>query len=394
MNGQAAFFMVAGKVEVKAVEQETGLEGRQNTASPISEEDDNPGCWSEMLIQSLAEGIITIDREGRITSFNHGAERISGWREAAARNQPVDRVFTLGEGQGRFSEHLPAMGGQNRLSVATPDGCNRTLSVSAAEMNLPGGTNQIILLLRDISAEEDSRQQHSYFLANISHEFRTPLAALNASVELILEEIADLSLEEIIELLNSIHYSVTNLQTLIDNLLESASIETGNFRIRRRSIDLDQIIAGAVQMLKPLLNRRRQYLEVHEPAGVPPVQVDPTRLTQVLVNLLSNASKFSSMDEKIDLTLARPTEKVLRVSVSDRGPGIPSGERANIFRRFVRLGQGESWYGVGLGLSVVKAIIEQHGGQVGLEDRQGGGSTFWFTLPIEGEGSGHESAGR
>ena len=140
----------------------------------------------------------------------------------------------------------------------------------------------------------------SYFLANISHEFRTPLSALKASVELLLEGVTEFSLDETLELVKSIHFSLTALQTLIDNLLESVSIEAGRFRIRRRPTDLNLMITEAQILMKPLLERRNQKLQISLPPYLPKADVDAMRLTQVLVNLLSNASKYSPIDQPID----------------------------------------------------------------------------------------------
>jgi two-component system sensor histidine kinase KdpD len=185
--------------------------------------------------------------------------------------------------------------------------------------------------------------------------------------------------------MNSIHLSVTGLQTLIDNLLESASIQAGSFRIRRRSIELDQVVSEALQVLKPLFDRRRQTLMLNECSDIPTIEADPTRLTQVLVNLLSNASKYSPIGESIALSIRLFNEHLIRVEVTDRGPGISSLDRENIFHRFVRLSNpDDTQYGVGLGLSVVKTIIEQHGGEVGVDDNYDRGSIFWFTIPLNG----------
>jgi len=228
-----------------------------------------------------------------------------------------------------------------------------------------------------------TEQLKSYFLANISHEFRTPLSAINASVELLLEEIDHLSTAEMSELLNSIHLGVTGLQTLIDNLLESASIEAGQFHIRPRRTDLNKLVNEAVHVIEPLMTRRRQTLALHMDSLIPEVNVDRTRFIQVLVNLLSNASKYSPMEKVIDLRIGPVGSTHLKIEVADRGPGVPPVDRENLFRRFMRLGdQNEAQYGAGLGLSVVKTIIEGHIGEVGVKDRAGGGSIFWFTIPI------------
>jgi signal transduction histidine kinase len=178
---------------------------------------------------------------------------------------------------------------------------------------------------------------------------------------------------------------VTGLQTLIDNLLESLSIEAGRFTIRRHMASLAGVVDQSVRVMRPLLDRREQSLRVELPDSPPPIWMDPMRVTQVIVNLLSNASKYSPVRSPIDLSVDRPDGHTVRVSVADRGEGIPQEDRENLFRRFVRLEPADpGQYGVGLGLSVVKAIVQEHGGQVGVDSRSGGGSIFWFTLPLQG----------
>ena len=133
------------------------------------------------------------------------------------------------------------------------------------------------------------------------------------------------------------------------------------------------------------LDRRQQQLVLHEPAESTSLWADPPRLLQVLVNLLSNASKYSPQNSEIEVQIGQH-DTTLRLAVADRGAGIPSTERINLFRRFVRLDgpEGEQ-YGVGLGLYVVKHTVEAHRGRVGVEDRPGGGSVFWVELPLEKE---------
>jgi K+-sensing histidine kinase KdpD len=235
-----------------------------------------------------------------------------------------------------------------------------------------------------MSSDRKSEQHlHTYFLANISHEFRTPLASLNASIELLLNEAGYLSPAEMGELLNSIQLSASGLQTLVDNLLESTSIEAGHFTIRRRPTELNRVLAEAIRIMQPLLDRREQSIVLTEPLKVPTLHADPVRLTQVFINLIANASKFSPLKQRIDLGIDLVGSNV-SIAIADRGPGIPPGERDNIFKRFIRLETADSErYGMGLGLSVSKAIIEGHGGTINVEDRPGGGSIFWITLPLE-----------
>ncbi|MGD8813102.1 MAG: ATP-binding protein [Anaerolineales bacterium] len=345
-------------------------------------------AWSETLIESIMEGIVTINPQGQITSFSQGAERITGWQRAEALHATIDEILPLTELGGSFSDFIPDAGAKKQVGVLTKQHQPITLSVTAGSIAPPNGVNELVLVLQDVTQEEALQNLRSYFLANISHEFRTPLSALNASVELLLEELEDLSQAEIGKLLNSIHMSVSGLQTLIDNLLESLSIEAGRFRIRRCQTDFHEILLQAIHVMKPLLERRQQNLSLDQPQRLPKIYADPTRLTQVLVNLLSNASKYGPLGEPIDVSLEEMDDRWLRVSVADRGPGIPADERENLFSRFIRLDtQDNTQYGIGLGLSVVKAIVEEHSGEVGVEERPGGGSIFWFTIPLDSEES-------
>jgi PAS domain S-box-containing protein len=339
---------------------------------------------AETLIQSLPEGIVTINESGQIMSFNRSAERIIGWSNGEALGKSINEVLPLAAGKGQFLERLSAAA-IPPINAMNRQGRDITLAVTTASLDLPEGfAPQTVLVIRDVTTEDAAQRLRSYFLANISHEFRTPLSALKASVELLLEGVDSFTLNETLELARSIHFSVTSLQTLVDNLLESVSIEAGRFRIRRRSTDIGLLVAEVAALMKPLLERRGQKLITSLPDHLPQLSVDPMRLTQVLVNLLSNASKYGPMEEPIELALCLQQDQVLKLSVSDRGSGIPAEDKENIFRRFVRLEEKDNTqYGVGLGLSVVKTIVESHGGTVGMEERPGGGSIFWFTIPLK-----------
>jgi two-component system sensor histidine kinase KdpD len=133
-----------------------------------------------------------------------------------------------------------------------------------------------------------------------------------------------------------------------------------------------------------MIARRDQRLTLEEPLDLPTLRVDPTRTIQMIVNLLSNASKYSPVGSVIEISVEQANEgDPLRISIADRGRGINPGTQTSIFRPFVRLEpESQTDHGSGIGLSVVKAIAEAHQGQVGVEARSGGGSVFWFTLPI------------
>jgi PAS domain S-box-containing protein len=342
-------------------------------------------AWTDVLLESIAEGIVALDHRNQITFFSPGAERISGWSQDEVLNRSCDAVFRPLETDEPFNQTIPPPGRRHKIVIELANGRQATLAVTGAELTPPTiGGARVVLVFRDVSEEEAVHRLMGHFLANVAHEFRTPLSALAASVELLLDQAPDLSPTELQELLNSLHLGILGLQTLVDNLLESASIEAGRFRVNARPTNLGKIIAEAIRVMQPLLDKHNQRLLVELPTEIPTVRADWRRTVQVLVNLLSNASKYGPDDSEITVS-ATLSEDWVQVNIADRGPGIPPEFQKDVFRRFVypTTGDDKTQYGAGLGLSVVKAIIEAQDGQVGVQNRPGGGSIFWFSLSVE-----------
>lgn len=339
--------------------------------------------WSEHLLASIVEGIVTLDQEQRLTYFSHGAERITGWSKTEVLGKTCDEIFQLAQ-PGKFSNIIPEPGKRSKVDVHLPGGRQASLAITRAQLTPSEAREaEIVLVFRDISEEEAVHRLLGHFLANVAHEFRTPLTALAASIELLMDQAPTLTSDELSELLTNLHLGTLSLETLVDNLLESASIEAGRFRVSPRTSDLGNIIAEATQTLQPLLDKYGQHLVINLPVPSPLVRADPRRINQVLVNLLGNASKYGPAEAQIEIEVT-VTNEMAHIAVSDRGPGIPAAGRRDLFQRFVfpeEISQ-TAQAGAGLGLSVVKAIVEAHGGQVGVDNRPGGGSIFWFSLPL------------
>lgn len=340
-------------------------------------------AWIENLLQAIVEGIVTLDDDGRVTFFSRGAERLLGMVREDVLGQPCNEVFRTGEEAEPFSELVPLPGNQRRISVIDARGRKLTISVTRAELAPPeAGSARAAIVFRDVSEEEAYRRLVNHFMANVTHEFRTPLTALGASVELLMDQADELSPEELQQMLDWLHLGILNLHTLVDNLLESASLETGRFQVSPAPADLGEIIADAARSMQPLFSKYDQRLSISLPSNIPVVSADARRVVQVLVNLLSNANKYSPEDTDINLEATRSAGAV-RISVSDQGPGVPEAFGDDLFHRFTHDSSqsDKGKYGIGLGLWVVKGIVEAHGGSVGVEDVEGGGARFWFTLP-------------
>ncbi|SRR5579884_277464 len=220
-------------------------------------------------------------------------------------------------------------------------------------------------------------------LATVAHDLRAPLTTLAAATDLLATDLDALDVEDLRRIVNTIHRGTRALQGLIDNLLCAATIKSGRLPMRREALSLLSVVNDVEPIINPLLLHKAQSLHLESSAVVPPVLADRRRLGQVLVNLLGNASKFGPPSQPIDLMMAVRDEYV-RVSVADRGPGIPPGRVEELFEPFARGQAAEAeTEGVGLGLAIVRAIILAHGGQVGASNRPGGGACFWIELPAE-----------
>ena len=337
-------------------------------------------AWMENLMNSVIEGLVTIDKFNRITYVSKATERILGLRREQIVDHLLDDIFETPDGEMLFSQQLPATSQNNRISVVVKDR-DILLSVSASNLIPPdAGQGTLALVIRDVTDEERMHRLLGDFLANITHEFRTPLSALSASVELLLNQVHGLSLSEIEQLLYALNIGILDLQSLIDNLIEASSIEAGRFKVNPKSTLLDEIIADAVNSIAPIAKRRGLELNVINNGQSIFVKADKRRTCQALVNLLSNAIKHSPEAGIVTIT-SEVVNNVVKVEVHDQGQGVPHLQRGNLFNRFIT-SDGKGDYdqpGLGLGLSVVKAIIEGQGGSVGYEDGKIAGTVFWFT---------------
>jgi len=237
-----------------------------------------------------------------------------------------------------------------------------------------------VQVMRDETELEGVRRARDTVLANIGHEFRTPLAAQLASIELLREGIKDSPPEKLDELVLSLERGTLRLTRLIDNLLESVRIEAGQVDVRRQSIEIADVVEDARGLVDALLRQRRQPLEVEIPEGLA-LLGDAARLTQVFVNLIANASKFAPEGTPIRIG-ARAEGGAISAWVEDSGPGLPEGGD-DIFERFKRGGSQEPEPGgLGLGLWISRSIIERHGGSITAGRTPQGFTRFTLTLPL------------
>lgn len=344
------------------------------------------------LLSATREGILTLDEEGMITWANADACRLLGYDLHNLLRRHYRLIFPPAPGELTSLDDVvnPVPGQQQpkRLTILNAQGSFITLMISHDLLeNDPGDgarrRNEHVLILQEVGEEQALNHLRAEFLANVAHEFRTPLSSISASTELLIDEGNQMDADELAYLARTINLSVVHLQALVNNLLESAIIEAGVFRLRMQPLHPRRVLNDVVQMLLPILQRRQQQLEIIIPEDLPArIWADTDRLKQALVNLIENASKFSPIQSSIILAVERETN-MLVFSVSDCGPGLPTDHFESLFNRFFTESRsGGTQYGIGLGLPIVKAIAEAHGGQAGAANRAEGGAKVWFTIPI------------
>jgi signal transduction histidine kinase len=343
---------------------------------------------AQALLQGVVEGVVAVDNARNIRYLNPQAARMLGIDAQSAVGRfcgdvlnpalvdgvrPCEQLCPIvaarGPGQARATEFLRRADGAKRTVVITSAGPVDGLQVQ---------------VMRDETELEGVRRARDTVLANISHEFRTPLAAQLASIELLQDGLSSMSREQVAELVESLQRGTLRLTWLIDNLLESVRIESGQLTIRRQPVSLPQVIEDAAELVAGLRSQRNQTLEVDLPDSLPQALGDGARLTQVFVNLLANAIKFGPEGGTIRVGAA-PVDGQLEVWVEDEGPGVPEPERDSIFERFHRSGEEEPEpRGLGLGLWIVRSIVERHAGRIAVSRPDDRRTRFTITLPVVG----------
>ncbi|HKT72470.1 MAG TPA: ATP-binding protein [Steroidobacteraceae bacterium] len=342
---------------------------------------------AQALLTGIVEGVYAVDKNRTIRYLNPQAARLFNVAPDEAVGRFCGDVLKPRDIEGRrpCDFRCPILQARTDGSAKAveqlqiSEGDPRTTVITSAEM-VDGLQVQVI---RDETELEAVRRARDSVLANISHEFRTPLAAQLASIELLLEGLSNLSSDQQRELVMSLERGTLRLTRLIDNLLESVRIESGQLNIRRQSVVVAEVIEDAHALIGSLLAQRRQALDMHLPEDLPLVEGDKPRLTQVFVNLLANANKFAPEDSVVRVGAQSEGDRVI-VWVEDEGPGPAAGESDAIFARFQRGAAEEPEPGgLGLGLWIVKSIIDRHSGTIALSRTEDGRTRFTISLPAE-----------
>jgi two-component system sensor histidine kinase KdpD len=230
--------------------------------------------------------------------------------------------------------------------------------------------------------EAETERARSALLSSVSHDLRTPLAAITGAATSLLEDKAALPESTRRDLAETIAVEARRLNRLIGDLLEMTRLESGALRVRKEWHSLEEVVGAALGGLESQLEGRSILVDI--PPDLPLVPLDDVLFEQVVRNLIDNSDKYSPKGQAIEVS-GRIDDKQLRFTVADRGPGLLPGEERRAFEKFYRGPESTDRYGAGLGLAICKGIVEAHGGRIEGINRPGGGAEFTVWLPIEGE---------
>jgi PAS domain S-box-containing protein len=350
------------------------------------------------LINTSIDGIVSMDQNMRIIIWNQGAEKISGYQEkeilgkSALTLVPPGTRNTAQKKLTQILQHRENIKGSHIMEqeLLRKDGSTVPVEMSLSIKEVEGNTI-VTGIYRDITerkqAEEKLREidrMKSGFLSNVSHELRTPLQSIGGFARLILEgKVPDVATQQ--EFLEIIDRESQHLNILISSLLDMSRLESGRFQISKRNIPVRETFIESLQIFHSLARDKDVSLREEIPSELPEMEVDGERLRQVIVNLLSNAIKFSDPGGRVTARV-KTRDNELLFQVRDKGIGMKKKDMEHLFERFYRAEDKLARGGAGLGLFISKQIIEAHGGQIWAESKIGEGSTFSFTLPLNGKG--------
>jgi signal transduction histidine kinase len=325
------------------------------------------------LFAALRTPIVTTSMSGRITGFNAAAIALFG-SPARLYGRDIRDVLPFAQAPREASAGVDAQG---RLADAT--GRTVDLEVSRTVLGDDEDHGYAVYVVHDISRHAEVNRLREQLLYSVAHELRGPLMVLDNALEIMDTEYPRLSHDEYRHVLGTARRTARRMRTLMEDLLSAGSIQSGRFVVAPRPVEIDGVLAGALEVVGPVIEGRGQRVEFENEA-TPLVWADVRYARQVLTNLLVNASKYSP-EQSVIRVVAMLTANMVRINVIDQGPGIPQEQQAGLFERFYRVRSNADAPGVGLGLAIAKGIVEAHGGSIGIDSEVGSGTSVWFTLP-------------
>ncbi|MBW1600287.1 sensor histidine kinase KdpD [Streptomyces sp. JJ38] len=344
--------------------------------------------WCGVDPDDLPDGLVVADEHRRVICFNRAAARITARRPDEVLGDRVERVLPLEDLDGRRWWQLtdPYGGlsvrrGQPECNLLLPGGREVLVSARYVRAVPTGPLHRLIVSLRGTEARRRTERSHAELIATVAHELRSPLTSVKGFTATLLAKWERFTEDQKRLMLETVDADAARISRLIAELLDISRIDSGRLELRRQPVDLVAAVCRHVEGHLAAGEPRERFR--HDVTGpLPRLWADPDKVDQVLSNLLENAVRHGAGTVTIEIAPAQPCRAVregITVTVSDEGPGIPEESMSRVFTRFWR---GSKRGGTGLGLYIVKGIVEAHGGTITVGRSVAGGAEFRFTLPV------------
>jgi len=350
--------------------------------------------YLETMIGNTSDAMIALDEHFHVLELNQAAVKALGCSDQKAigqkcsdilRCQNLNRMDLCGTSSCPLVRVLqqkrPLPNEDLIIGESAEHECEVSTSVVPIEV---GDSCYVVFTARDLSALKVANQVRSNFVSMVSHELRTPLNSVHGFIDLLLQgHMGELN-EEQRMYLGYTQEGVLQLISIVEDILFMTRSDIGQFEIKQQEVPLQVLGKQVISSMKPQALKASVVLDADIPPNTPSLYIDPQRIKQVLNNLIANAIKFTPPGGTVTISTHPYNEQLQQISVIDTGYGIPAEDRAHIFERFYQSNHSEQskMGGYGLGLSIAKLIVEQHGGKINFDTVLDSGTTFYFTVPI------------
>ncbi len=367
------------------------------TNAVLLEEQREESSKSAAVFRSVTEGVIVLDTDQQITLFNPAAEQVLEIGAATVLGQPLSILAAVGHDEVARKRALTIYNGLTNGLKLVRQGQQiystsidlidpaQVIAVNLAAVVGPGGQRYgEVAVLRDITREIEADQAKRQFISDVSHELRTPLTAVKGYVDVLLLPGAHPLTADQLSYLQIIKNNTNRLRALIEDILEFSRPDAKK-KLNIMPVELPALIFEMVQSLRLEYERKSMQVTIDAPLTLPTIMADQRRISQVFLNLFSNAVKYTFEGGHIAVRAFLNRANMLQIDVEDNGVGLTPDQRKKLFRPFYRADNPlrDVAGGTGLGLAIAKQIVEQHGGEMWVQSEQGKGSTFSFILPLQ-----------
>ena len=355
----------------------------------------------EAMLSSIGDGLVATDIKGNIILVNKAFENMLGWKEPEVRDKLISKVIIATDEQGGVIPDSKRLISKILKEISKPTTTTTTTTTTIYYKKKSGVSFPVIVtvapivikdevigaveVFRDITQEKEIDKAKTEFVSLASHQLRTPLSTINWYAEMLLAGDAGKLKKEQKKYLDEIYIGNQRMVELVNALLNVSRLELGTFVVEPEATDIVQLAKKAVEDEDANIFKRKIGITEHYDDTIEKLQVDPKLLHMVFQNLISNAIKYTPEKGTVDFSIKKEKDHIL-VSVADTGYGIPKNQQDKIFTKLFRADnvRAKDTEGTGLGLYIVKAIIEHSGGNIWFESEENKGTTFYITLPLEG----------